>query len=154
MCNEFKNIIFPNKKILPRCRLIISQQTTDLQLGNTCRSISSTIMLSLYICDKSSTSHQSSIMHAVTHSPPLWEVLKHDTNVTHLHIPFSDSSLYNLVLNNTVIIVYKLMYLSDITECALSPILCYLNVHLAMKLQMPVTLTEEKKKSVKMQTGC
>lgn len=46
------------------------------------------------------------------------------------------------------------MYLSDITECALSPILCYLNVHLAMKLQMPVTLTEEKKKSVKMQTGC
>lgn len=46
----------------------------------------------------------------------------------------SDSSLYNLVLNNTVIIVYKLMYLSDITECASSPILCCFN---------PI-LTEEK----------
>lgn len=34
-------------------------------------------------------------------------------------VHFSDSSLYNLVLNNTVIIVYKLMISS--------PILCYLN---------------------------
>lgn len=56
---------------------------------------------------------------------------------------FSDSSLYNLVLSNTVIIVYKLTYHSDITECAFSPILCYVNVHFGYKTSdasnLPVT---------------
>ncbi len=50
----------------------------------------------------------------------------------------SDGSLYNLVLNNTVNIVYKFMYFNVTTECASSPILCYLVFMLAIKHQMPV----------------
>lgn len=47
--------------------------------------------------------------------------------------PCHSSSLYNLVLNNTVIIIYKLMFLSVNTDCASSPILCYHNVHFGYK---------------------
>lgn len=72
------------------------------------------------------------------------------------------SSLYNLVLNNTVIIIYKLMFLSVNTDCASSPILCYLNVHFGYKTSdasNPI-LTEKKITgltfflSVKMQMDC
>lgn len=56
----------------------------------------------------------------------------------------SDSSLYNLVLNNTVIIVYKLVYHSDVTK---SPIFCYLTAYFGYKTSNASNplLTEKKK---------
>lgn len=59
----------------------------------------------------------------------------------------SDSSLYNSVLNNTVIIVYKLMYHSDITK---SPMFCYINAYFGYKTSNasnPLLTEKEKKES-------
>lgn len=151
MCNEFRWNYVQIKRILQRSRLILSGQITEPQLANT-DSISSTIKFRLYIFNNSSASyHPSSAMHIFTHSPTSWEVLKHKekkerkkpTSIFHI----SDSSLYNLVLDNTVIIVDKLVYHSDGTP---SPIFCYINAYFGYKTSNASNslLTEENKNGV------
>lgn len=69
--------------------------------------------------------------------------MKKPTSIFHI----SDSSLYNLVLDNTVIIVDKLVYHSDGTP---SPIFCYINAYFGYKTSNVSNslLTEENKNGV------
>lgn len=147
---NFDEITSKSKEYCERSRLILSGQITEPQLANT-DSISSTIKFRLYIFNNSSASyHPSSAMHIFTHSPTLLrgakaqrKKMKKPTSIFHI----SDSSLYNLVLDNTVIIVDKLVYHSDGTP---SPIFCYINAYFGYKTSNASNslLTEENKNGV------